>query len=493
MVKRAELSGAHGHYRISELVEKSGATREMIKYYLRDNLLPPAIKPRPNLALYSDQHVQLIAVIQRFQKQTRLSLTQIAEIIAGQDYDPRRLEIQLLSGKFSRQHGGTINPLKDGQSPSQRGLNFSDQFVAELRECGLLRDDEVMSADDENIASLLWNAREIGLSLSLFSEAHKSLVSLAELQINSLIKTLPVTGDFSRTIVNHEEADQLFNRWLITDKTQILRHKYQQILDDTERDMAHSVEAIYIPSAVFYKRFGVGSDIANWQSSIRESGTGSHRAQEYAAAAVMLTDYEHAVELCDASLAAGNDPQHFWAVKCVAFMMQKRMADAGECLKHLKSTDENSIWFFTARLLYLLLQGAELGAISDASKTMSEALLLYQRAMSECSAGNAMEELDVKLLRGRACVMFSQWLPPDQQAVESLREIVEIVGSASAAELSLPSEAVRVMYQIYGHYYLAKLLDATDESPQARQHYEKVMLLDPASNFGEYAYLRLAE
>ena len=71
-------SGDSRQYRMSELVQTSGVSRDMIKYYLRAGLLPQPSKPRPNLSLYTDNHLLLIRLILRVQQQTSLSLPEIA-------------------------------------------------------------------------------------------------------------------------------------------------------------------------------------------------------------------------------------------------------------------------------------------------------------------------------------------------------------------------------------------------------------------------------
>ena len=86
-------------YRISELVDASGVSRDMIKYYLRAGLLPPAEKPRANLSLYTVRHLRLIALVRKFQEQTRLSLPQIADVFRNADFDPSNIEIELLSAR----------------------------------------------------------------------------------------------------------------------------------------------------------------------------------------------------------------------------------------------------------------------------------------------------------------------------------------------------------------------------------------------------------
>ncbi len=492
MAKRAASKQESGHYRMSELVDQSGATREMIKYYLRDGLLPPAKKPRRNLSLYSDQHVRLIALIQRFQEQTKLSLGQIAEIFAEQNHDPQRLEMALLSGRFSQQSDSSIVPLGDARKSRQGSLTFDDAFIAELYKNGLLDSDALVSSDDEKIATLLWNARDAGIDLSLFAEARKHLVALAELQINSLINSLPVRSDYSQGIELHADADRIFNRWMIADKTQLLRRQYQQILDDTEQDVAHSLDAIYLPSEVFRKRFGVDATIAGWRQAIAQGDAGPERQLEYAAATVLLADFATALEFCGNGAAPGADAQRYLAIQCVALSLQKRMVEAGDCFSQLQQADQHSTWSFIARLLYLLLQAAEVGALADASEMLGDALVLYQRALVEGAAGNAEEALEQKLLRGRACVMFSKWIPPDQEAIQHLQDMLSELDRHTAADLGLPNDAIRVVYQIYSHFYLARLYDALADAEQARGHYEQVVMLDPASNFGEYAYLRLA-
>ena len=94
-------------YRMSELVDASGVSRDMIKYYLRARLLPKPRKPRPNLSLYTENHLLLIRLILRLQQQTTLSLTQIATAFKAANYDPTTLEIELLAGKFSAGRAAT--------------------------------------------------------------------------------------------------------------------------------------------------------------------------------------------------------------------------------------------------------------------------------------------------------------------------------------------------------------------------------------------------
>jgi predicted TPR repeat methyltransferase len=44
---------------------------------------------------------------------------------------------------------------------------------------------------------------------------------------------------------------------------------------------------------------------------------------------------------------------------------------------------------------------------------------------------------------------------------------------------------------VYTSFYLGQLHEAAGDSHEARRYFEKVIQLDPSSNFGEMAYLKL--
>ena len=44
---------------------------------------------------------------------------------------------------------------------------------------------------------------------------------------------------------------------------------------------------------------------------------------------------------------------------------------------------------------------------------------------------------------------------------------------------------------MYASFYLGLLLDAEGEGEKARAYFEKVIQLDPMSNFGKFSYIRL--
>jgi AcrR family transcriptional regulator len=101
---------------IGDLETESGVTRSTIYYYVRAGLLPPAQKSSPTRALYTDDHLQLLAEIQRLkqdgfdikairrQLQHRVnSVTQNGEdLVARQEEELRRGILRTAAREFAR-------------------------------------------------------------------------------------------------------------------------------------------------------------------------------------------------------------------------------------------------------------------------------------------------------------------------------------------------------------------------------------------------------
>jgi DNA-binding transcriptional MerR regulator len=72
---------------MQELEERTGVNRETIRVYLRHGLLPEPDRPRRNAATYSEAHVQAIATIKRLQRDSRLTLPEIGDVMRGRSLD----------------------------------------------------------------------------------------------------------------------------------------------------------------------------------------------------------------------------------------------------------------------------------------------------------------------------------------------------------------------------------------------------------------------
>ncbi|NND69788.1 MAG: MerR family transcriptional regulator, partial [Halioglobus sp.] len=211
--QRRQGANAPASYRISELAEATGVSRDMIKYYLRAGLLPPAEKPRPNLSLYSPLHLRLIELILTFQAETRLSLPQIAAVFEQAAYDPAAIELELLSDRHGGGRRDNIFPFES--SAVERGaLAIPPEALEEFVAAGLLSGATPLDEDEEQVAALLLAAREQDVPLSFFTEARSTLATLADLEVKSLIRIKRAGLVYEDVLDSVTSADRLINRWM---------------------------------------------------------------------------------------------------------------------------------------------------------------------------------------------------------------------------------------------------------------------------------------
>lgn len=69
--------------KMRELEQRTGVRREMIHFYFRNGLLPEPDRPKPNVAVYRDEHVRGVLAVRRLQDQQRLSIEEIKTALNG--------------------------------------------------------------------------------------------------------------------------------------------------------------------------------------------------------------------------------------------------------------------------------------------------------------------------------------------------------------------------------------------------------------------------
>lgn len=476
-------------YRISELVAISGVSRDMIKYYLRAKLLPKPRKPRPNLSLYTENHLLLIRLILRLQQQTTLSLSEIAAAFRNADYDPNTIEIELLSDKFSAGRRDFIIPF----APEDKGsvsLSVSQEFIDELHRAALLDNSTPLDENQMEIAGLLWAAHSEGVPLGFFQVARERLKALAELEVKALIAIRRPQLDFDAVVASVTSTDRIINRWLISEKTRQARGMFQRIIDNSERALSTIHEAIYFPSKVFRQRFGIDRELDRLGAAIAAAPMDFRLILNACRACLLLADFKRAIEFADAALALAPDDDLALACKCLAYGMDGNLEQAVLYARRLEAADARHTIALEARLLTLLMQAAKLGGMSDTTDMLKAAAELFRDPVS-IPPRDEFDQLEAWLLQARANTIFPDAIDTGADAMQALESMLERLATTSCEELGLPLEGTRVAYQVYASFYLGQLRAATGDTDGARQNFERVIQLDPSSNFGEMAYLKL--
>ncbi|MFN8578319.1 MAG: MerR family transcriptional regulator [Candidatus Sericytochromatia bacterium] len=70
-------------FRIKQLIEKTGVSRETIHFYLTEGLLPEPNKKTKNMSWYSQEHIERLNLIKELQEKQFLPLKVIKAILTN--------------------------------------------------------------------------------------------------------------------------------------------------------------------------------------------------------------------------------------------------------------------------------------------------------------------------------------------------------------------------------------------------------------------------
>lgn len=152
--------------RMKDLVAQTGASREAIRFYINEGLLPAPTKTSRNMAWYSPEHVVRVRYIRALQDEHFLPLKTIRAVINGDTVE-----------QFSKQQLHQFEVLRRREEVAQAGEKRR-RFDALARELALTKDEQVaaheqgfVNADDtvgpadEELIRIWVSQRDDGLTL----------------------------------------------------------------------------------------------------------------------------------------------------------------------------------------------------------------------------------------------------------------------------------------------------------------------------------------
>ena len=484
------LLDSQSTYRISQLVDASGVSRDMIKYYLRAKLLPTPAKPKPNLSLYTENHLELIKLIQRYQENTKLSLQEIAGVFAAMEYDANAIEIELLSTKHSFLGDDNIIPLSN-RSDDSAAPSFSTEFLQELHAHQLIDDGDVLDKGEEQLASLLWVARQSGIPLTFFQSAKEKLAELADLEVKTLIAIKRPDLSFNATLDSLTESDRIINRWLVAEKSRQARDQFQRVIDNSEQAISTLLENIYRPSDVFRARHHVDEMISQLTSGAGFAPQGLEQLHHLCRTTLLLSEFDLTIDYAENLLTNAPEDEIVTAYLSLAHAIQGDVEQAYSFGARLEHYQGNHPTVVQARVLSMLLQAAKERGVTDTNELMKRSGELFLDLLAAPLEG----EPETTLIIARANVAFPDFANSRQQAIAALQALRLQLESGSLSLPSLPIEGLQecllVIYRIYTLYYLGMLYHEDGDTVNATECLERVIQLDPSSNFAQKAFLKI--
>jgi DNA-binding transcriptional MerR regulator len=153
-------------YRIKDVADRSGFSRETIRFYTNQGLLPPPVKTSHNMGWYTDRHLELLAMIRKLQNERFLPLKAIKSLMLGASEEFEFSEQQLdVLGELRRllatEHRDLIVNEDPGELAKEMGLTRREQ--KELRDLGFAQSG-VATFSDVEVTRLWLQMKEAGLS-----------------------------------------------------------------------------------------------------------------------------------------------------------------------------------------------------------------------------------------------------------------------------------------------------------------------------------------
>lgn len=170
-------------YRMSQLIEMTGASREAVRFYVNAGLLPEPHRTARNMAWYSDRHVEVIKMIRALQEEQFLPLKAIKALFDDDqnfEFTPRQRSI--FASMREEMVGQSMRKLPGpGSHALAEALGLSPSDFDDLKKVGAIRSDaDHLSADEEEIVRQFAALRHSGMTASRgFSARHIEIVEAA--------------------------------------------------------------------------------------------------------------------------------------------------------------------------------------------------------------------------------------------------------------------------------------------------------------------------
>jgi DNA-binding transcriptional MerR regulator len=150
---------------MKEVSEITGVSRETIRFYINEGLLPPPTKSARNMGWYSQHHIELLQLIQKLQHEQFLPLKAIKSLVSGSSEieftDSQELVLDQIRRKLSFGSRGLALPGKPAAIAKDLGL--SRQELKEFAEIGLPLGSDATIGDAE-VAELWVRLKSHGIT-----------------------------------------------------------------------------------------------------------------------------------------------------------------------------------------------------------------------------------------------------------------------------------------------------------------------------------------
>lgn len=465
--------------RLSELAEETSVPKETIHYYLRAGILPRPQKVREKLALYNQNHVRLIRLVQQLQREKRMPLSDMARLFRESDYDAEKLEINLIAGKYEAPESEPA--FLPGLSVPEEDLFHLDldgAFLERLRALGLIGSgDGESGAEDRRLAAMLRVAEEKGIRAEFFGRIREPLEQIAKCQTEMMFGAVGEDAGYAEIVREAGEVDRLVNRYLEAAKTRLLRQRLERSMAEAPFSVERLLEKIYVPSEAFLARHQIPEQLKKLEAA------GDPLA--LAAALIGIGRYREAAE--QAAKGEARDPLESAVLGAIANALLGESDRAVDLAgRALSLAPENPRVAAYSAMAYFV-QAARIGGLVSPLGWLQRAMKCFEVALY-AKPESLRDRLEVAILTGRGYTILPGALARLDEGIAALQGILELLDAHDESAFGFELAGWSEIYRINTHFYLGEVHQRLGRHEAARKAWNEVLLRDPASNFANYVY-----
>ncbi|MBV1881313.1 MAG: MerR family transcriptional regulator [Pseudomonadales bacterium] len=481
-------------FRLSELAELAGIAKKTIHYYLNIGILPPPKRIHERLSLYGENHFKLIKLIQKLQAEKKLPLSFITQLFKQGDYDADVLELGIIANTYDRivaSEAPEKDKLEDSTQENAEPILVSKPTRKALVKLGIIKNEKNELAPDESkIATVLEKANSLNIPFEVFEKLQTLINEMVLIESESIIQSIDGDSNYKDVIEHLVEVDDLLNDYIRRTKSTLLRKHYEKSFEDAPFTIQKLYEKIYVPSPAFLKKYDINDSLIKLIKT-QENEPTLHTANIKLAESFMaIGDYKKTITYSNLALKKSSDNIDALLLSAAGHALLTKTDEAiifAEKAISIAPSNSKALAYYA---MVCLIQGSRVGGIISPGQWLKKALVLFELSESH-QPTNDRDKIDVLLMRGRAFSILPPTLGMVDDGISALNEVKELITDNSDENLSWPFEGFNAIMSNNIHFYLAEAYSLKGDSIQMNHYLEKVILSDPASNFGALAYSRI--
>ncbi len=494
--------------RISEVVQQTGLSKELVHHYIRQGLLPKSTAR----ARYTEQQVRLLRQIRALREEHHLPLEVIRRLFAIFEFDPAHIEALTLSDSLTKritefaERGDLLSARTLSADELAQEAGVSTERLAELVRARLVEPLEVhgeqrFSVYDVKVLALCERGVEQGVAFEAFRTIASYVRIGFDLAHSVFFDVSPaIEIDAERVLAELFVRRELAGSFVQNVLMALSQLRFMGMLDQPRRQPVMVAQLVYQPSALFVRAHGLGEQIERAHEAVRRHPDDPEQKLHASELLLHAGRYDEAAFFLADSLERRPEDDGLRSAFGRASVLIGNL-DQGE--RELERVVAGKSPDATAMVLLALLQYSRAHADRHPETLIRDAVPLVKkvdRALQIAADQGGRVAVEARMLSGWLLAALPRAFPAHARGLALLAQVVDELRADESGAADLPGMHQR--HLINGAYLLFDTLrrqgPATEEAstvalPTVGELQALICRLDPACAFASTSFLAETE